>query len=72
LKDIDFLGTKKETLVLLAFYLSIPEAENNRRSINVSDGMKRGPDKIHITKTNHQNHPMIAAVKIRIWLSVLK
>lgn len=30
-----------ESIVMLAVYLSIPEAENNRRSINTSDGMRR-------------------------------
>ncbi len=30
-----------ESIVMLAVYLSIPEAENNRRGLNTSDGMRR-------------------------------
>lgn len=30
-----------ESIVMLAVYLSIPEAENNRRGMNTSDGMRR-------------------------------
>jgi site-specific DNA recombinase len=35
--DIDI----PESIVMLAMYLSLPEAENSRRSINCSDGMRR-------------------------------
>jgi site-specific DNA recombinase len=30
-----------ESIIMLAVYLSIPEAENNRRGMNTSDGMRR-------------------------------
>jgi site-specific DNA recombinase len=38
-QPIDF--TVPESTVMLAIYLSIPEAENNRRSLNTSNGIKR-------------------------------
>lgn len=33
-----------ESIVMLAVYLSIPEAENSRRGKNTSDGMRRGSE----------------------------
>ncbi|WP_205686337.1 recombinase family protein [Chitinophaga parva] len=47
-----------ESIVMLAVYLSIPEAENNRRGMNTSDGMRRArkmgrwPTKAPIGYTN--------------------
>lgn len=38
-QPIDF--TVPESTVMLAIYLSIPEAENTRRSLNTSNGMRR-------------------------------
>lgn len=48
-----------ESIVMLAVYLSIPEAENNRRGKNTSDGMRRArkmgrwPSKAPIGYLNH-------------------
>jgi len=48
-----------ESIVMLAVYLSIPEAENTRRGMNTSDGMRRArkmgrwPERAPIGYLNH-------------------
>lgn len=56
-QPVDF--TVPESAVMLAIYLSIPEAENTRRSLNTSNGMRRAkmmgryPNKAPIGFTNN-------------------
>jgi len=56
-QPIDF--TVPESTVMLAVYLSIPEAENSRRALNTADGIRRAkmlgryPNKAPLGFTNH-------------------
>jgi len=56
-QPIDF--TVPESTVMLAVYLSIPEAENNRRALNTTDGIRRAkmlgryPNKAPLGFINH-------------------
>ena len=56
-QPIDF--TVPESTVMLAVYLSIPEAENNRRALNTADGIRRAkmlgryPNKAPLGFINH-------------------